>query len=150
MIGPSEAEGVEAGDGARPHREDVAHDAADAGGGALMGFDEARMVVRLHLEDRGEPVTDVDYAGVLAGPLDDARPLGRQAPQMHAAGLVRAVLAPHHAEHAELGVRRVATQRATACGELALRQLVLRDEGGRDCGVVRETRRGHGRFSRFP
>ncbi len=146
VVRPAEAERIEAGDGARAHREDVAHDAADAGRGALVGLDEARVVVRLHLEDGGEPVADVDHAGVLAGPLDDARPLGRQAPKVHAARLVRAVLAPHHAEHPELGVRGVASQRLPTGGELSLRQLVLCDEGGRDCGVVREARRGHGRL----
>jgi len=37
------------------------------------------MVVRLHLEDDGEPVADVDGAGVLARPLEDAGPRRREA-----------------------------------------------------------------------
>ena len=77
VIGAAEAQRVEAGDGARAHREDVAQDAADAGRRALVRLDEARVVVRLHLEDGGEAVADVDDAGVLAGALDDARPLRR-------------------------------------------------------------------------
>ena len=83
--GAAEAQRVQAGDGPRAHREDVAQDAADARGRPLVRLDEARVVVRLHLEDGGEPVADVDDARVLARPLDDARPLRRQAPQVHAA-----------------------------------------------------------------
>ena len=89
----------------RAHREDVADDAADAGRRALVGLDERRMVVRLDLEDRGQAVADVDGAGVLARPLQHARPLGRQLLQMDARALVAAVLGPHHREDAELGER---------------------------------------------
>jgi hypothetical protein len=64
--------------GPRAHGEDVAQDAADAGRRALVGLDERGVVVALHLEDRGQPVADVDDAGVLAGALDDPRRLGRQ------------------------------------------------------------------------
>ena len=39
------------GDGAGAHGEDVAQNAADAGGGALIGLDEGRMIVAFHLED---------------------------------------------------------------------------------------------------
>ena len=41
----AEAKRVEDGDGTRAHREDIADDAADAGGGALVGLDGGRMVV---------------------------------------------------------------------------------------------------------
>jgi hypothetical protein len=56
------------GDRARAHGEDVAQDAADAGRRALIGLDEGRVVVALHLEDGGVAVADVDDAGVLARP----------------------------------------------------------------------------------
>ena len=62
----AEAQRVEQRDRPRAHREDVADDAADAGGRALIRLDERRVVVRLDLEDGGEPVADVDRAGVLA------------------------------------------------------------------------------------
>ena len=75
VIGPAEAQRIEARDGPSAHREDVAQDPADAGRRALVRLDEARVVVRLHLEDRGESVADVDDARVLPGPLDDARRL---------------------------------------------------------------------------
>src|SRR5271156_5307129 len=71
VIGRAEAQKVQRGDRPRAHREDVAQDAADAGRRALIGLDERRVVVALHLEDAGEPPADVDNAGVLAGPLDD-------------------------------------------------------------------------------
>ena len=68
------------------------------------------MVVRFDLEDRGQAVADVDGAGVLAGPLQHARPVGRQRLQVHARALVAAVLGPHHREDAELGQVRLAAQ----------------------------------------
>ena len=79
----AERQRVEAGDRPRAHGEDVAQNAADAGRRALIGLDIARVVVALHLEDAGEPVADVDDAGVLARSLDDPRRLGRQLFQMH-------------------------------------------------------------------
>jgi hypothetical protein len=69
----------------------------------LIWLDERRVVVRFDLEDRGKPVADVYRARVLAGPLQDARPLGRQRLEVNARALVAAVLGPHHREDAELG-----------------------------------------------
>ena len=77
MLGRAKAQGVEVGDGPRAHGEHVAHDAADAGRGALVGLDVARVVVALHLEHHGIPVAEVDDAGVLAGALDDLAPGSR-------------------------------------------------------------------------
>ena len=68
------------------------------------------MVVRFDLEDGGQPVADVDRAGVLARALQDARALGRQLPEVDARALVAAVLGPHHREDAELGQRRLAAE----------------------------------------
>ena len=84
VIGASEAQRVQPGDGPCAHREDVAEDAAHARRRALVGLDEARVVVRLHLEDGGEAVADVDDAGVLAGALDDSRALRRKALEVDA------------------------------------------------------------------
>ena len=68
----AEPQRVEHGDRPGAHREDVAEDPADAGRGALVRLDGARVVVRLDLERDGEPVADRDDAGVLARPGDDA------------------------------------------------------------------------------
>ena len=62
----AEAQRVHHGDRAGAHRDDVAHDAADAGGRALVGLDVGRVVVRLDLEGDRPAVADVDDAGVLA------------------------------------------------------------------------------------
>jgi hypothetical protein len=78
----AERQRVEAGDRPRPHGEDVAQNAADAGGGALIGLDVARMVMALHLEHDRESVADVDDAGILARPLNHPGRLGRQRAQM--------------------------------------------------------------------
>ena len=106
----SEAQRVQQRDRPRAHREDVADDAADAGGRALVGLDERRVVVRFDLEDGAQAVADVDGAGVLAGALHDARPGGRQRLQMHARALVAAVLRPHHREQPELQQVRLAAE----------------------------------------
>ena len=47
----AEAQRIEQGDRPRAHREDVAHDAADAGRRALVRLDRRRVVVRFDLED---------------------------------------------------------------------------------------------------
>src|SRR6202000_2080847 len=78
MLPRAKGKRIEAGDRARAHREDVAQDAADAGGRALIGLDIARVVVALHLEDRRLAIADIDHAGILAGAADDLRAGGRQ------------------------------------------------------------------------
>ena len=112
----AEAERVEDGDRPGAHREDVAEDAADAGRGTLVGLDRGRVVVGLDLERDREPVADRDDAGVLARPGDDALALRRQRPEQRLRALVRAVLAPHDAEHRQLEVVRVAPAQPVADG----------------------------------
>ncbi len=132
----SEPERVERRDRARAHGEDVAEDPADAGRRPLVGLDERRVVVRLHLEC-GEPaVADVDHAGVLARPLHDARPGGGELPQVNAARFVRAVLGPHDREDAELEVVRLAPEDLPDPVELVGRKAVRGDEGGGDLRVL--------------
>ena len=97
-----EAQRVQQPDRPRAHGEDVADDAADAGGRALVGLDEGRMVVRFDLEDRAQTVADVHRAGVLPRSLHHPRPGRGQGLQVHARALVAAVLGPHHREQPEL------------------------------------------------
>src|SRR5262249_8939407 len=125
VLGATEAQRVETRDRPRAHGEHIAQDAAYARRRALVGLDERRVVVRLHLEDHRLPVADVDDAGVFARTLNDARPRRRQAAQVDARGLVRAVLAPHDAEDAELGVGRRAPEDLVDATELVGRQAVL-------------------------
>src|SRR5579864_2897294 len=61
------------------------------------------MIVRFDLEGAGPSVANVDDARVLARPLHHASAARREALQMHARRFVGAVLAPHHAENAQLG-----------------------------------------------
>ena len=74
----AEAQRVEHGDRPRAHREDVAQDAAHAGGRALERLDRARVVVRLDLEGHREAVAHVHHAGVLARAHQQVRALGGQ------------------------------------------------------------------------
>ena len=66
------------------------------------------MIVRLDLESARPAVADVDDAGILSRPLHHQLAARGQALQVNARRLVRAVLAPHHAENAEFGQRRLA------------------------------------------
>ena len=75
----AEAQRVEDRDRPRADREDVAQDAADAGGRALERLDRARVVVRLDLERAREPVADVDTAPAFSpGPITTRGALDRQ------------------------------------------------------------------------
>ena len=99
---------IEHGDGARAHGENVAQDSADAGGGALERLDVTGMIVRFNLEGRDEAVADVHDTGVFSGALHDQLAARRQALQVHLARFVGTMLAPHHAEDAQLGDVRLA------------------------------------------
>ena len=106
----AEEEGVEHGEGARAHREDVAQDAADAGRRALVGLDRRRVVVALDAQRHGDPVAGVDDPGVLARADEDLRAGRGQAPKVDPRRLVRAVLAPHDPVEGELQGVRVAPE----------------------------------------
>src|SRR5262249_53217631 len=76
----------------------------------------------LDLENGGQPLADVDGAGVLARTLEHLRPFGRQRAQVHARALVAAVLRPHHREDPELGEVRLAAQALHDAAVLVRRQ----------------------------
>ena len=113
----AEAQRVEQRHRPRTHGEHVAQDAADAGRRPLVGLDERRVVVALHLEDRDQTVADVDHARVLARAAHHPGRLGRKLAEMDLRGFVGAVLAPHHREDAELDqVRRPAQDAPGSAG----------------------------------
>ena len=60
VVERAEAQRVHQRDRPRAHREDVADDAADAGGRALVGLDRRRVVVALDAHRDREAVADVD------------------------------------------------------------------------------------------
>src|SRR5882762_11853598 len=68
------------------------------------------MIVRFDLEGRDEAVAYVDDAGVFARALYDEFAARRQALQVYFARFVGAMLAPHHAEDAQLGDVRLAAE----------------------------------------
>ena len=79
VVGLGEAQPVEERDRPRAHRHDVAEDPADAGRGSLERLDRGGMVVRLDLECDGLALAEVDHACVLAGALQNAFSLRREA-----------------------------------------------------------------------
>ena len=106
----AEPQGVEDRDRPGAHREHVAQDPADAGRRALVRLDRGRVVVGLDLERDREPVADRDHARLLPHPGDDVAAGRGQRREQRPRALVRAVLAPHDAEHGELEVVGVAAR----------------------------------------
>src|ERR1700676_5232375 len=66
------------------------------------------MIVRFDLEGARPAVANVDDTGIFARSLQHELAARWQAFQMHTRRLIRAMLAPHHAEDAKLGDRRLA------------------------------------------
>ena len=135
IVEAAEAQRIQHGDGARAHGEDVAQNAADAGGRALERLDEAGVVVRFDLEGDDVAAADIDDAGVLAGALHHEFAARGQLLQMNAGALVGAVLAPHHAEDAEFGVAGLAAENVDDLLVFAGSQLVLGDDFRGEGGV---------------
>ena len=80
-VGLAEAQAVEQRHWSRAHRDDVAQNPADPGGGALERLDRARVVVALDLERDRLALAEVDHTRVLAGPLQHALARAREALQ---------------------------------------------------------------------
>ena len=136
MIGRAEAQQIEAGDGARAHGEDIAQNAADPGGRALIGLDIGGVVVALHLEDAGQPVANVDDASVLARPLNDPGRLGGQFAQVQARALVGAMLVPHGREDAQLRDGRLAADQGQDALIFIRLEAMFGDQRRGDLGFV--------------
>ena len=109
----SEAQRIHDRDRPRAHGENIAQNAADAGRRALKRLDVAGVIVRFDLERDHPAAADSDDAGVLARPLHHVFAGGRELLQMNARAFVGAVLAPHHAENAQLGVARLAAEQSS-------------------------------------
>ena len=102
VIGFAEEQRVHDGQRARTHREDVAEDPADTGGGSLVRLDGGGMVVALNPDRHRDPIASVDDTGILAWSHQDRRAFGGEALQVDPRRLVRAVLRPHHPVEGEL------------------------------------------------
>ena len=79
----------------------------------------------LDLEGDGEPVAEVEHAGVLARPLEHARAAARQPLQQQRRVLVAAVLRPEQREDGELEVVRLALEQLVDTGVLPVREAEL-------------------------
>ena len=123
VVKGAEADGVEHGDGARAHGEDVAEDAADAGGRALERLDETGVVVGLDLKGDGVVVADVDNAGIFAGADEDSGVFSGELLEVEAGAFVGAMLAPHDGEDAFLGLIGVAAEDGAGFGEFRIGEL---------------------------
>ena len=61
------------------------------------------MIVRFDFEDGHQPVANIHDPRIFPRTLHHMSPARRQSLQMNAARLIRAMLAPHHAEDSKLG-----------------------------------------------
>jgi len=121
----AEAKPVEERHGPSAHRDDVAEDAADAGGGALERLYRGGVVVALRLERDRKSLPEVEHAGVLARSLEDSGTVARQALQEQGGVLVAAVLRPEQREHRELEVVRLPLEQILDPGVLVVREAEL-------------------------
>jgi len=80
------------------------------------------MVVRLDLERHRLAASEVDHAGVLTRPLEDALAAGRQPLQEPGGVLVAAMLGPEQREDGQLEVIRLAFEQTLDPLELAVRE----------------------------
>jgi hypothetical protein len=96
------------------------------------------MVVALDLERDRQSLAEVDDARVLAGPLEDAGPLGGQAFQEEGRVLVAAVLGPQEREDRQLEPVRVALEQLDDPVELRVGEAERAVEGlrGDRCQVL--------------
>ena len=122
VVGLPEPEPVEQRDRPRAHRDDVAQDAADAGGRSLERLHGGRVVVRLDLERDREPLAEVEHAGVLARALEHALAGRWETPQERRRVLVAAVLRPEQREDRQLEVVRVAPEKLPDSVRLPVRE----------------------------
>ena len=126
----AEAQRIEHRDGPRAHGENVAQNAAHSRSRALKRLDKAGVVVRFDLERDHIAAAHIDDARVLAGTLHYQLAAGGQLLQVQARALVGAVLAPHHAEHAQFGIARLAAQNLHDLAVFRSSELVLSDQIG--------------------
>ena len=113
------------------------------------------MIVRFHFEDGGEAVANVHDAGIFAGTLQHLRRARGEAPEMHAAGFIGAMLAPHHAENSEFGEIGFAAENVPDARVFLGRDAVFGDDFGRyldrgfdDFGRARRVRQASAHGSR--
>ena len=123
VVDGAKAQLIHHGNGPSAHRDDVAHDSADARGRALERLDVAGVVVTLHLERHGPSLADVDDAGVLPHAHHEALAhlgchLLAKLAQVDLGRLIRAVLAPHHRVHGQLARGGATTQNLANLGVL--------------------------------
>ncbi len=102
MAGIAKAQRVQIGDWPRAHGEDITHNAAHTGRSALIGFDEAGVIVAFDLEHGGIAIADIDHACILTRTLDHLGTAGRQCLQPEARGFIGTMFRPHDGENAQL------------------------------------------------
>src|SRR5437870_603006 len=115
FLGRTKTQRVEKSDGSRAHGDHVADDSADTGRCSLVRLDGRRVVVRLDLENDGPPLADADRASVLTRALHHGWSGGRKTAEQRLRALVRAMLRPTNAEHAELDFVRCSFELPDDC-----------------------------------
>ena len=116
VIGGAETQRIKQRHRAGAHRQNIAHNAADAGSRPLKRLHRRRVVMRLHLEHHRQPVAKIHRAGVFRpGRRQHRADAGRLAgmpehPQQRPRMLIAAMLAPQSPEHPQLHPVRLAAE----------------------------------------
>ena len=125
VVRRAEAEAVEQRDRARAHRETSRRIPPTPVAAPWNGSTADGWLWLSTLNATAEPLAEVDHAGVLARPLEDARPVAREPPEQERRVLVPAVLRPEQREDRELEVVRLAAQQRDDAVELPVREAEL-------------------------
>ncbi len=136
VVRAAKAERVHRSNRARAHGEDIAQNAADAGGRTLVGFDVGGVVVALHLEDQRLAIADVDHACVLARAANHLWAVGGQGAEPFLRRLIGTMLVPHGRENAHLGVVWLAPEDVDDLGVFLGGEPVAGDKVGRDGWIL--------------
>ena len=136
MVGLAEAQRIEIGNRTRAHCEYIAHNATHTGGRTLIRFNERRVVVAFHFENRRITIANINHTGIFARPLNDLRAIDRQFFQPFARGFIRAMLRPHDGKHAKLGIIGRAPHMRADHLKLVRRQPVFGDQRIGDFRVI--------------
>ena len=98
----AEAEGIEEGNGAGTHGQNIPDNAAHACSCTIVGFNGRGMIVALYFKGNGQAVADIDHAGILPRTLEDPLPLGGKTAQKGFGIFITTVFRPHDTEDTQL------------------------------------------------
>ena len=138
IIQLAKAQGVDRAHRARAHGENIADNPAHTCGRPLEWLHRAGMIMALDLERNRQIIANIENARIfLAGSYQHAGGFHRKPLEQRTCVFVRAMLAPHHTENAQLREIRFATDDLLNALVFLRRKTVFGDQLRRDGRVSR-------------